>query len=346
MSWRNKKLKIIRIGLKLARRLPWPKQPKQVYLRDRITQYRDVWQTIAQQVGADFSEIDKDMWELQKGETLIRARLHELPLDTNVVLKLCGRKPLVHKLLSRHKIPVPEHQLFDLNDLDAAEKFLLKRPNGCVVKPCDGYAGLGVTTHIQSVSALERAATRASLYLDDLMIEEQIPGENFRILVYKGKMLNAVRRPGQHITGDGTSTIDQLIAAIKNFKHDNDLTFTLISQNLSLSSIPQKNQKVLIKSVGSNFNGGIELRTIYEQDVTDQVHESVRNDAENCAKIAQANLAGIDIITTDISKNLRETGGIINEINTTPAFHHHYDDKVDPFPKSALFIMQDLFSKS
>jgi cyanophycin synthetase len=35
--------------------------------------------------------------------------------------------------------------------------------------------------------------------------------------------------------------------------------------------------------------------------------------------------AGIDIITLDPSVPLSESGGVINEVNTTPGLHHHYN---------------------
>jgi D-alanine-D-alanine ligase-like ATP-grasp enzyme len=35
-------------------------------------------------------------------------------------------------------------------------------------------------------------------------------------------------------------------------------------------------------------------------------------------------LAGVDVMTTDIAAPLEATGGVIGEVNTMPALHHHY----------------------
>ena len=106
-----------------------------------------------------------------------------------------------------------------------------------------------------------------------------------------------------------------------------------------------KGRKILVRSVGKDYNGGAELRTIYDTEVTELLHESIVQDAIQGAEIVGARLVGVDIITTDITRNLRETGGIVNEINTTPALHHHYDATVEDFPAPASYILKDLFTK-
>jgi cyanophycin synthetase len=35
-------------------------------------------------------------------------------------------------------------------------------------------------------------------------------------------------------------------------------------------------------------------------------------------------LASVDLLTTHVSRPLAETGGVVNEVNTTPGLHHHY----------------------
>ena len=35
-------------------------------------------------------------------------------------------------------------------------------------------------------------------------------------------------------------------------------------------------------------------------------------------------LAGVDVVTTDISRPLSETGGVVSEVNGGPGLHHHY----------------------
>jgi len=306
-----------------------------------------MWTAIANELGGSITSLDRDIWEIARGERSIRVRLHELPFDNDVVLKLCGRKPLVHRLLSDANLPVPSYKVFTLNSLHVAYQFLEKHPLGVVVKPCDGYSGFGVTTHITTTPQLKRAAALASLYLDNLMVETQVAGENYRLLVYKGRMLHAVKRTGQNVVGDGQSTIAELMNRKNSCSispEDTDVAFTLKSQGLSSDLVPVRNEKILISSIASAFSGGKELRTVYDTTITDKVHPAVRAAAEQCAAVVRSDLVGVDIITTDIDKPLKESGGVINEVNTTPALHHHYDEENETYPFVALHIVRDLLT--
>lgn len=316
----------------------------QVYLSDRVTQYEHFWQQISSALGANIEKLDRDMWEISRGSSSSRVRLHELPLDNNIVLKMCGRKPLVHRLLAENDIPIPAYTTFSVKNSAGAFQFLSDQANSCVVKPCVGYSGLGVTTHITNRDELEKAIALASLYHDDLMIEEQIVGENYRILVYKGRILHAVRRTGDYVVGDGVSTLQQLLGGDPIDHTDRDFHYTLAAQGRVPSTVLEDGERLMVRSIGSGFNGGKELRTVYDTDVTSMVHPSVLDDAISCAHILRSSLVGIDVISKDISRNLRETGGVINEANTTPALHHHYDSSTEAYPGPAFTIMQDLLA--
>ena len=46
------------------------------------------------------------------------------------------------------------------------------------------------------------------------------------------------------------------------------------------------------------------------------------------------------MITTDPAVPLHRCGGVINEVNTTLALHHHYDSPVARYPRVALDVVQ------
>jgi cyanophycin synthetase len=70
---------------------------------------------------------------------------------------------------------------------------------------------------------------------------------------------------------------------------------------------------------------GQEVRTVYNTVVTELLCPSLRETAERAAQVLGSDLVGVDVITTDPSRPLSEAGGCVNEVNTTPALHHHYD---------------------
>jgi len=189
------------------------------------------------------------------------------------------------------------------------------------------------------------------LYSRDLLMEPQIPGESYRILLIGGEMVHAVCRRGPRLRGDGLSTVSELIKVentrlknqnVKMLDVDRDCLFTLRYQNLSLNSIPARDQIFLVKSVNDPIRKQVEVRTVYNETVTDLICDSIRRQAELAAKIVDSELLGVDIITTNSQIGLEESGGVVNEVNTTPAFHHHYDARVEKFPQAAAHAISIL----
>jgi cyanophycin synthetase len=302
-------------------------------------------------LNAEFVPLADDVWELRRGERRTRICNFQLEYDNPVVLRIAGNKPLVHRMFASHGLPVPDHAVFRLRELDTAYKFLERYPAGCVVKPADGFGGKGVTTHILSRSELRNAALLASLYSQQLLVEPQVPGECFRLLVLNGRVVDAVCRRGLRVTGDGVSSIAGLIElhnagprreGAPLIDRDRDLEFTLRDQGLTLGSVPANGATLLLKSVNDATRKQVEVRTVYTENVMGQVSPHVIEQAEAAARIVGSNLLGVDIIARRIDLPLSQTGGVINEVNTTPALHHHYDARRDAYPPVALLAVSDL----
>ncbi|MEL6988297.1 MAG: Mur ligase family protein, partial [Bacteroidota bacterium] len=58
-------------------------------------------------------------------------------------------------------------------------------------------------------------------------------------------------------------------------------------------------------------------------DITDMVHPENVFMAERIARVIGLNICGIDVMTTDLSKPLSETGGAVLEVNAGPGFRMH-----------------------
>ena len=70
--------------------------------------------------------------------------------------------------------------------------------------------------------------------------------------------------------------------------------------------------------------GTSEVRTTYDEDVTGRIGYGLKEQAVRAAHSIRSRFAGVDIITKDLAIPLEESGGVINEINTTPGLHNHY----------------------
>ena len=211
MSISSRQYRMLRL-VRLFRRLQkiwvdWRGTSGQIYFEHRVGEYERIWGHVAEVLDAELIRLADEVWEFRRGKQRTRVNNYQLEYDNPVVLRIAGNKPLVHQLLVNRDLPVPLHKTFTLRDLDVANSFLKGHTQGCVVKPADGFGGKGVTTHVQNYTELKRAAVLASLYSPNLLIEQQIPGESYRLLVLNGKMVHAVCRRGLRLQADGTSSI-------------------------------------------------------------------------------------------------------------------------------------------
>jgi hypothetical protein len=276
----------------------------QVYVQHRVAEYRSMWEAVARNIGASFTILEDDVWQLELGGRRMRIFKHIVEMDDPVTLEVAARKALVYRLLREDGLRVPDHVVFQVNRLDRASAFLQKYSLGCVVKPASGTgAGLGVTTHVQSIKQLQKAAILASLYCADILIEPMVFGECYRLLVFRGQMIHAVKRRGLRVAGTGADSIQTLIdkASVSRrvsggppVARDRDCVFTLASQGLSLTSVPRANEHVLVRCTGEGSGSSVEFRTVYTEAVTSQVGDALRADAEKAARVIGSEFVGVD----------------------------------------------------
>ena len=329
---------------------------RQIYVHQRVPEYRELWRAVAGEIGANFTMVTDELWELELEGKRARILNYKLEFDNPVTLDLAGMKPLMYRLMKENGLRTPDHLVFCLEELDAADRFLKSYPRGCVVKPAYGTSsGLGVTTHVLTSKELRQAAIVASLYCRELIIEPLVPGESYRVLVLNGKVVHAVCRRGPRLRGDGISSIAELINTENVRKKDrgefildidDDCLFTLGYQNLCLESVPEKDRIFLVKSVNDPKRKRVEVRTTYNTAVTDLLCSSLREDAESAARILRSDFVGVDLITTDPTVPLEKSGGVISEVNTTPGLHHHYDSHIEKFPRAAVEAVTVLLKRN
>ena len=202
-----------------------------------------------------------------------------------------------------------------------------------VIKPVDGNHGRGITVDIQNYKqALEgfRHAKNSSKS-GAIIVEKFITGEDYRLLVINNKLVAAAVRTPAHVIGDGKSTIQELIDVVnkdprRGYGHEkvltqitvNELTETIIKDaGYTIESVIKKGERLILKDTANLSTGGT------AEDVTDIVHPANVFMAERISKIIDLDICGIDIMTTDISKPLSETGGAVLEVNAGPGFRMH-----------------------
>lgn len=310
--------------------------------------YRSAWADAAASVGATVEELRDGLLDIRHGDLLLRVRDNLTSLDDPVTLAVAGDKPLVYRLLAARGLPVARHTVCHYDDLAAASVFAAGLGAPCVVKPAlDSAAGAGVTTGVAGEAHLARAMARAGAWSDDVVVEEQAAGGNYRLLYLDGELLDAVLRGPPRVRGDGRSSIAQLVAAdnadrarrgtdaAQSLVHaDRDLKSTLSRQGLGLRSVPAAGDWVQVKTV-VNDN-----RREDNQAAAARLCGSLVEAGAAAAAAVGARLAGVDIITRDPGVSLAESGGVVLEVNTTPGYYYHYLRRGDGAPVATMILQR------
>ncbi len=254
-------------------------------------------------------------------------------------------KDLTKSLLSSCGVPVPEGRLVDsANDAwEAAED--IGYP--VVVKPSDGNHARGVFTNLMSPAEVESAYAAAVTEGSGVIVERYVCGSEHRLLVIGGKLVAAARGETAKVTGDGESTIDQLIDSQINSDprrgaeeeypldilslSDNPVArLEVTRQGFSGDSIPPAGREVLIVRSGNHTD-----------DITDSVHPDTAATASLAARIVGLDIAGVDLVCEDISRPLDEQRGAIVEVNAGPGLLMHLKpESGEPRPVGRAIVEQ------
>ena len=272
----------------------------------------------------------------KEGREVFRMSGLETQFDNYATGALCGDKTACRELLAEAGLRIPRGKTFPAESVREGVSYGFAL-GVCVTKPArDTASGTGVSIGLQSAARIKGGFERAALYCDEVLIEEFIPGENYRFLVYKGKCVSAVKRCLPLVIGNGRDTVAALIEGENKGRLTSSqwrfgdpvlmplplgarLKRTLKGLGLDLNSVPAAGREVPLAEL-SNYQFGAS----YEE-VLDAAHPTVTAAAEKSAAAAGVALAGVDIISADIAgPDYR-----INEINTTPSIALHY------FPRDA-----------
>lgn len=294
--------------------------------------YDQYWRQAAKHIGADIEAIGYGYYKISLGGFSTFVRNGNVMLDDHLSLCMAGNKPLIHGMLADIGVRVPKYFEYDLSTLSDADKFMQQIGGDFVVKPAaDTGGGRGITTKINSFERLKTASFRASAHSKVLVIEEEVPGDSYRLLYLNGKLIDAIRRDCHSVVGDGVSSVkklisqeneqrlsDEIITSLNPLSIDLECQYTLLDQGLSLKSVPILGDVVRVKST-SNQNWHKE-----NHNVMSDVCDSLVSLGTELSSMLDLQLSGVDILTNDIGLSLEESGGVVNEVNTTPSFYHHY----------------------
>lgn len=266
------------------------------------------------------------------------------PDDKDDNLMWLDDKYLFKKMLQKHHLPCAKGSTF--TNLKTALQYFQTLTKPVVIKPRRGSRGRHTTTYIYTDEQFTQAFKIAKQLCHRVIVEEQLFGPVYRGTVIGGKLVGVLGGTPPQITGDGKSTVQELITHKNQTKHPKQsdviisekLEYFLKSLGFSLDSILPKDQTIDLSEKIGVANGGMSF------DTTDDTHPDTKHMFEEAAKAAGSPILGFDFMIPDITKSYKDQKSGIIECNAAPFIQLHHDVVIGK-PINAAKYVWDLIDK-
>lgn len=252
-----------------------------------------------------------------KGRLVLNSATDE---DSFLGSSICNNKLSSHRLLSNMGVPTPRQIV--INDPSRITPATDITGLPCVVKPLNQEQGRGVTPGLRSHSEILKAVAEAQRFGNkNVIIQEHIEGEDYRVSLIQGKISFIVKRLSPRVTGNGESTLRELVSrfnekyaskSLSTISFEEDVKSNLEEIGLSEDSVPKKGEEIRLKKVSNLSQGGI------REEYFGPIDRSTERVLEKIHKLLKLDYLGVDIICKDISKPLGKGNGYIIELNSMP----------------------------
>ncbi len=269
-------------------------------------------------------------------------RQHRLQATTTgstsaIAVDVACDKTLTKQVLSACGIPVPYGDIARTED--GAVRIADELGGPVVVKPCDGNQGKGVTLNLTTHEEVRTAFRVARSYSERVIVERYVEGRHYRVLVVGDRVIAVSERIPAHVVGDGVHSIRELVEQVnldprRGDEHEKPLTkikidpvslMLLARQNMTVSYVPRTGERVFLRENANLSTGGTAI------DRTDEIHLANCELAVRAARIVGLDIAGIDLVTADITQPMIAGGGAVIEVNAAPGIRmHHYPEQGEP----------------
>ncbi|WP_128546618.1 cyanophycin synthetase [Larkinella soli] len=303
---------------------------KHLYESDRMGPSTSAIVEACVRKGVPFIRLDNDSYvQLGYGARQKRIEATMSSRTGAIGVEIADNKSVTKQVLEAAGIPVPMGEV--VQDESGLQEVLRSISFPLTVKPLDGNHGRGVMTNIRTTEELFIAYHRAREHSDRVVVEQFITGDDYRLLVVDYKLVAAARRVPAQVTGDGVSTVRELIDQAnqdprRGDGHLNVLTKIVVdecsqdylkAQNLTLDSVIPAGKTLSLKQTANLSTGGTSV------DITDLLHPEVAFMAERVARTVGLDICGVDVIAEDLTLPLKPSGAVVIEVNAAPGLRMH-----------------------
>ncbi|MEQ4499428.1 cyanophycin synthetase family protein, partial [Nocardioides kribbensis] len=216
--------------------------------------------------------------QLGQGVHAKRIRATMTSATSAIAVDIASDKDLTTTLLGAAGLPVPKQE--SVRTVEQCVRAAQRIGYPVVVKPLDGNHGRGVCLDLQDEAEVREAyeVARAESRRGVLIVESLITGKDYRCLIIDGKVAAIAERVPASVTGDGTSSVEQLVddanadprrgvgheKVLTRIKVDAAAVELVREQGFEMSDVPPAGTMVKLALTGNMSTGGISIDRTFE----------------------------------------------------------------------------------
>ncbi|TVT28873.1 ATP-grasp domain-containing protein [Salinicoccus cyprini] len=250
------------------------------------------------------------------------------PTNSQAGRKIAIDKYKTENFLSKAGLRTTKSKVYTSDEMDRARNEAYSSgAEGVVIKPLDMSLGKGVFVNVaeddfdfywKECTAVMAKTSRETYHI---MVQEFMEGFEVRATIIEGNLISVVARVPAFVKGDGAKSIDVLIdeknesrkecgyLSKHQIKKSDSVKTFLKNSGLTLDSIPEKDEYILLISVSNTSLGGEVI------EITELVSKEIKELALNAlAALPGMYCGGIDIMV----RNFDDTEPGVIEINPFP----------------------------
>lgn len=270
--------------------------------------------------------------QLGLGRSLRRIDATMTDRTSVIATDLTSDKDRTKRLLDRYLLPVPRGGV--AHTLDEALEIAAELRFPVLLKPLDANDGRGISGRLDTDDDVRAAWPVALAEHPTVVVERWVGGRDHRVVVVDGRVVAVAERVPAHVVGDGVRAI-RALAEEENQNPARDASRPahtlmplpldelterhLARSGLTLDSVPAAGETVHLRATANISTGGTSV------DRTDEIHPRNASLCQLAAAAVGLDIAGLDVLTPDISIPFDENGAAIIEVNASPGIRMHTD---------------------
>lgn len=255
-----------------------------------------------------------------------RAARLDYPVTSETAQLLAIDKDKATQYVVSKGMSAPATMRLQGDESDAMVEDFINKYHKVVVKPLDRSLSLGLKTDITTLEKAKTAIRHATEFSETALMQEQVFGEEIRFTVVAGKVMAALLRRTPRVTGDGKSSVRELIAKENEARAKIDYTLVeypridnaLIHSSVDMDLVPDTDQ-VIELSRSTMISKGC---SVY--DVLEQVDQSYLKLVEDLVEDLEAGFIVVDIFVKDFHEPAASDNYWFIEFNTSPVLKLFY----------------------